>query len=186
MYSNVNADLVWNLNGIVYKERAVNFLKRFEQALCVFSGSVRQLYANYEITPMNEDYSRLVVLPDPYAFHDIFQSVNDEAVVKTGLYIMPGECVGREGLLLAQRGNDGKMVVTPLAKGLTYVARKMPKHEPFLPVLKNTDLRQFKNNVPILHMHRLRISELDSLSHFQISDISSTIQDKVDSYLMEA
>jgi hypothetical protein len=84
---------------------------------------------------MNEDYSRLVVLPDPYAFHDIFQSINDEAVVKTGLYIMPGEAVGKQGLELGQR-LDGKLRISPLAKGLQKIAEQMPEDEPFCQYLK--------------------------------------------------
>jgi hypothetical protein len=185
MYTDVAPDMIWNLNGFEYRERAVNFLKRFERALCVFSGSVHQLYANYEITPMTEDYSRLVVLPDPYAFHDIFQAISDEAVVKTGLYIMPGECVGREGLVLGQRVN-GKLRVSALARGLRKIAEQMPVDEPFLPVLKNTDLRQFGNKMPIIHLHRLRVNELTRLSSFQIHDMQHTIQDKMDQYLMAA
>lgn len=185
MYTDVAPDMIWNLNGFEYREKAVNFLKRFEQALCVFSGSVHQLYANYEINTMNEDYSRLVVLPDPYAFHDIFQSINDEAVVKTGLYIMPGEAVGKQGLVLGQR-LDGKLRISPLAKGLQKIAEQMPEDEPFLPVLKNTDLRQFGNKLPILHLHRLRLNALGKLSNFQINDMQITIKHKMDQFLMAA
>jgi hypothetical protein len=93
--------------------------------------------------------------------------------------------VGRQGFVLGQKV-DGKLRVSPLTQGLKKIAEHMPIDEPFLPVLKNTDLRQFGNKLPILHLHRLKVNELHRLSNFQIQDMQSTIKDKMDQFLLAA
>lgn len=181
----MSQQLIWNLAGIVYKEQAVNFLKRFEESLCVFSGTVEQVYANYNIWPVTADSSKLLVLPNSSAHHDTFQDVSNEAVVKTGLFIVPGEAIGSKGLLLAKRSpKTGKFVFVPLASGLRKVAEKMPRDEPFLPVITNKDLRELNKAAPILHLHRVKPSLLKELSRFDASSLQSTIQTKMDRFLM--
>lgn len=181
-------DMIWSLNEIKYKQKATDFLCRFEDALCVFAGSVSQLYSNYEIMPVNRDFSRLVVLPDPYAHHDIFQDIEDSAVTKTGLFIMPGEIAGQDGgLLLGSKDpQTGKWGATTLQKGIVSMQKKMPNGVPFLPVLKNTDLREFQSSMPMIHLHRICTERLEKLSQFQVNDISTTIQDRMEDNLMNA
>lgn len=177
-----NYQLIWNLHGIHYKDRAVNFLQRFEDSLCVFSSAVSQVYANYNIWPITADNSKLLVLPNPHAHHDIFQSINSDAVIRTGLYIMPGEVVGKKGLLLSHKcRHNGKLKVTPLGKGLKKVARQM--NTPFLPVITNKDLKELNRQSPILHLHRLVPEKLCGHSQFELRTIRGTIEEKMDKYL---
>ena len=177
-----NYQLIWNLHGIRYKEKAVNFLQRFEDSLCVFSGAVSQVYANYNIWPITADNSKLLVLPNPHAHHDIFQSIDSGAVIRTGLYIMPGEVIGKKGLLLSHRSrHNSKLKVTPLGKGLKKVARQMGT--PFLPVITNRDLKELNRESPILHLHRLVPERLSSHSQFEMRTIRGTIEEKMDKYL---
>lgn len=181
----MSQQLIWNLAGIVYKEQAVNFLKRFEESLCVFSGSVEQVYANYNIWPVTADNSKLLVLPNPDAHHDTYQSICTEAVVRTGLFIVPGEALGKTGLMLAKRSKaTGKFQFTPLAAGLKSIAERMPKSEPFLPVITNKDLRELNKSAPILHLHRVKPSLLKDLSRFDSSSLQETIQAKMDKFLL--
>lgn len=181
----MSQQLTWNLAGIVYKEQAVNFLKRFEASLCVFSGSVEQVYANYNIWPVTADNSKLLVLPNPNNHHDTYQAVSADAVVKTGLFIVPGEAIGKTGLYLAKRHHgSGKLQFAPLAAGLRKVAEQMPAHEPFLPVITNNDLRELNKHAPILHLHRVRPDLLKDLSHFDAGSLQKTIRAKMDKYLM--
>lgn len=181
----MSQQLIWNLAGIVYKEKAVNFLKRFEESLCVFSGSVEQVYASYNIWPVTADNSKLLVLPNPNAHHDTYQAVSADAVVKTGLFIVPGEAVGRTGLLLAKRNPaTGKLQFAPLADGLLKVASQMPADEPFLPVITNKDLRELNKSAPILHLHRVKPSLLKDLSSFDAGSLLNTIRNKMDRYLL--
>lgn len=181
----MSQQLIWNLAGIVYKEQAVNFLKRFEEALCVFSGSVEQVYANYNIWPVTADNSKLLVLPNASSHHDTYQSISSDAVVKTGLFIVPGEAVKRQGLLLAKRNpNTRKLQFLPLAEGLRQVAKQMPSDEPFLPVITNRDLRELNSSAPILHLHRVKPSLLKDISRFDAGSLQQTIQAKMDRFLL--
>ncbi|TQV81000.1 hypothetical protein FKG94_09905 [Exilibacterium tricleocarpae] len=177
-----NYQLIWNLHGIHYKDKAVNFLQRFEDSLCVFSGAVSQVYANYNIWPITADNSKLLVLPNPNAHHDIFQSIDSDAVVSTGLYILPGEVVGKKGLFLSHKSRlNGKLKVTPLAQGLEKVAAKTDT--PFLPVITNKDLKELNRKSPILHLHRLLPERLESHSQFDVRTICGTIEEKMHKYL---
>lgn len=63
-----NQDLIWDLDSIARRELAERFIKLFENRLCVYSESTRQLYTNYNLH-FPADYGRkMVVLPNPYAF----------------------------------------------------------------------------------------------------------------------
>ena len=135
-------DLVWNLKHLTEKEKAANFLRLFERSLCVFSTSVSQLYADYSISKINHQAGNLVVLPNPYAAHDTFQSVTGEAVVGTGLFIVPGEAVGKESGLYLMKHNRklGKFSSLPLAAGIERVVQNMPADNPFLPTVFGSPL----------------------------------------------
>ena len=41
------------------------------------------------------------------------------------------------------------------------------------------DLREFNDKLPCLHLHRLRLNQLDSLSELERSGIKSVITDKL-------
>ena len=84
-----NQDLVWDLDSIARRELAERFMKLFENRLCVYSESTRQLYTNYDLH-FPTDYGRkMVVLPNPYAFHDTLHGIDPAAVRKTGLCVLP-------------------------------------------------------------------------------------------------
>ena len=86
-----NTDLVWGLEHISQQQRAADFVKRFENKLCIYSPSVSQVYSNYSIFFPEDQNKSMVVLPDPYAFHDTFNHIPEEAIQATGLHIIPGE-----------------------------------------------------------------------------------------------
>lgn len=181
-------DLIWNLHNIVEKEKAASFLRLFERSLCVFSSAVSQLYADYSISKVNHQTGNLVVLPNPYAAHDTFQSIRDEAVTGTGLFVVPGDAVGKDqGLYLMKHNRKlNKFSSMPLAAGIERVVQNMPAGNPFLPVITNRDLRQLPNRAPILHLHRIDCRRLNHLSSFQIKDIRRTITSKIENHLLAA
>jgi len=179
---NGTPDLVWNLDNISDKEKAASFLRLFERSLCVFSGAVSQLYASYSISQLSQTAGTLVVIPDPYASHDTFQSIKDRAVAGTGLFIIPGEAAKKsDGLYLMHRNRKtGKYNTIALHDGIRRISASMAADNPFLPVITNKDLRELPNRAPILHLHRLDTRKLDHLSSFQVNDITRTITDKMD------
>ena len=95
--------LIWKLNDFDNHQRAVNFIKQFQDTLCVYSAPVEQLYTNYDISIPPDDDRSLVILPNPYAYHDTFNSIGDHSVHATGMYIVPGDLFGKEGLFLTLR-----------------------------------------------------------------------------------
>lgn len=173
-----NNDLVWNLDMFKQRRRAHEFVLNFENKLCVFSGSVGQLYTNYNIFMPAEENSRLVILPNPYAHHDNFNGIPEVAVKPTGLHIVPG---GKGELLLRIPMRSGKQPhrSVPLQVGFRLINQRRPEHLPLLPVLVKGDLRELDARIPCLHLHAISLSNLPDLSALELNVIRRTILDKL-------
>ena len=176
-----NSDLVWDLQKIHQHQRALSFVKQFENRFCVFSSTVRQLYTNYSIFFPEEANRQLVILPDPYAFHDTFSHLNPDAVQSTGLHIIPGNLIGKQGLYLviSHKDKNVRSVPIPFQEGIRQILRRSNSNDPFLPVLMKGDLREFNDKMPCLHLNRLRLKELHSLSSLEREGIRTIITDKL-------
>lgn len=183
-----NADLVWDLNALNQHQRAMNFVKQFENRLCVFSGSVKQLYTNYSIFFPEEASRQMVILPDPYAFHDTFSHMDASAVQSTGLHVIPGNLIGKEGLYLviSHKNKNVRSVPIPFQEGMRQILRRSNDEDPFLPVLMKGDLREFNDKLPCLHLNRLRLKELSGLSGLEREGIRAVITDKLMSLYQES
>jgi len=177
-----NNDLVWDMDEFQHRQLAAEFVRRFENKLCVYSGSVEQIYSNYNIYfPEDEDH-KMVILPDPYAYHDTFQGVPEDAIQMTGLTIVPGELIGKKGLHLTipfKSGNGKKVRVVPLHAGLKAINNRRPADKPFLPILMKGDLREIEKRVPALHLHSIRLDRLRSRSDLERSGIMQVISEKL-------
>ncbi len=186
----LNRDLVWTLGGHTFPENTFGFLKRFENALCLFSSTVSQLYSNYEIVHFGYDCRKLVALPNAFAAHDTFNGIISDAVEPTGLYIIPNEVTGVEctekGLKLVFRcRKTGKPRSVPLHYGLERVMEKYLRQEPFLPVMINRDLKSLNGRIPAMHLHRLCVGKLDNISELMKSDIAKTVLEKMNTFYRE-
>lgn len=177
-----NQDLVWNLNSIAKRELAERFIKLFENRLCVYSESVSQLYTNYELHFPTSADRKMVVLPNPYAFHDTLSGIDPSAVRKTGLCILPGIEGAKANLMLASELEDG----SPSSKRMSFkpalaqiISQQRKRGDSFLPVLMKGDLREFDQHTPYIHLHCLKLSKLERLSDFQRKDIQDTITRKL-------
>ncbi len=176
-----NSDLVWDLQKISQQQRAAAFIRLFENRFCIFSATVRQLYTNYSIFFPEEANRQMVILPDPYAFHDTFSHLNPEAVQSTGLHVIPGNLINKKGLYLviSHKDKNVRSVPSPFQEGIRQILRRSNNDDPFLPVLMKGDLREFNNQMPCLHLNRLRLSALTSLSSLERDGIRSIITDKL-------
>lgn len=176
-----NSDLVWDLHKLNQHQRASNFIRHFENRLCVFSSGVRQLYTNYSMFFPEEANRQLVILPDPYAFHDTFSHLNPDAVQPTGLHVIPGNLIGKEGLYLviSHKDKNVRSVPIPFQEGIRQILRRANNDDPFLPILMKGDLREFNDQMPCVHLHRLRLKELHSLSGLEREGIRTIITDKL-------
>lgn len=171
-----NENLVWDLTQLSDHDRATRFAMRFQESLCVYSPPVEQLYTNYEIIVPDDDSRKLIILPNPHAFHDTFSHINEDAVVQTSLFIAPDKEGKLQLLVPLANGNRRAM---PLAVGLNFIQSKLGADVPFLPVLAKGDLREFKQSMPILHLHRIVLSKVTRHSELEIRAIRKAIQNRL-------
>jgi hypothetical protein len=177
-----NQDLVWDLNSIARRELAERFIKLFENRLCVFSESVHQLYTNYNLHFPSDQGRKMVVLPNPYAFHDTLHGIESQAVRTTGLCVLPGVVLGKPGLLLTTMFKEGGPApkTMPFKQALAQIISNQKKAgDVFLPIMMKGDLREFNQQMPYIHLHRLQVSRLTRLSTFERDDIQQTITRKL-------
>lgn len=179
--------LIWRLSHFNNHRRAIRFVKQFQDTLCVYSGPVEQLYTNFEISVPEQDDRSLIILPNPYAYHDTFNGIPAEAVKETGITIIPGDLLGKEGLYmtLPMRNRDGKRVTrnVPLKVGLLTLIRHEKPEAPFLPVITKGDLRSFRKDDPCLHLQRIVPREITERSVMEVSSIRRVIIEKLQVYL---
>jgi hypothetical protein len=177
-----NPDLIWELDHIARRELAERFIQLFENRLCVYSESVRQLYTNYNLHFPSDLGRKMVVLPNPYAFHDTLHGIDAFAVRPTGLFVLPGRVFGKPGLMLAKQLGESRSIpkTMPFKQALAQIISNQKKlGDVFLPILMKGDLREFGQQLPYLHLHRLQVSKLSHLSNFERIDIQNTITRKL-------
>lgn len=173
--------LIWNLSEFEDHRRAVEFARHFRSALCVYSSKVEQVYARYDIMVPRGTVEELVVVPDLEAFTETFYGIPESAIVDTGYTILPGGAVGRTGLYLhIPMGEGGKGRAVPLGAGLRAVADEFnAKGDDFLPILTKGDLRSFRKQSPMLHLHRVKLDAMKDKSRFELNDVKTTIRQKL-------
>lgn len=176
-----NKDLVWDLDAFNHRQKAVDFVLGFENRLCVYSGSVEQLYTNYNIFFPKEEDRKLVILPNPYVPHDTFNGIPFAAVTPTGLSILPGVVRGKPSLFLniPFRSGTVKHRRVPLQAGIHILRQQRPSHKPFLPVLMKGDLRELDEATPCLHLHCVHLDRLEEHSALERSGIQKVIEQRL-------
>jgi hypothetical protein len=179
--------LIWRLGHFDNHQRAIRFVKQFQETLCVYSAPVQQLYTNYEISVPEQDDRSLIILPNPYAYHDTYNGIPEDAVKETGITIIPGDLLGKEGLYmtLPMRDSAGNRVMrnVPLKVGLLTLMRQEKPEAPFLPVITKGDLRAFRKDAPCLHLNRIVPQMIRERSAMEVSSLQRVIRDKLKVYL---
>lgn len=183
-----NNDLVWSLDNFTQRDMAKSFVSRFESRLCVYSPSVEQIYTNYSLNFPSTESGKMVVLPNPYAFHDTFHGISQEAVRDTGLFIVPGRLIGKSGLyiIVKYKNSNVKPVPLPIRHALKRMVKTSHDDDPFLPILIKGDLREFDVDIPCLHLHRIKLSALTHRSEYEKDSIKTAIFDKMSSLYRDA
>lgn len=179
--------LIWRLNHFENHRRAIDFAQQFQETLCVYSGPVQQLYTNYEISVPEQDDRSLIILPNPYAYHDTFNGIPEESVKETGITIVPGDQFGKEGLYmtLPMRDAAGNRITrpVPLKTGILMLMKNEKPEAPFLPVITKGDLRAFKKDAPSLHLNRIVPQMIRERSAMEVNSIRRVIREKLNFYL---
>lgn len=151
-----NPDLIWDLDSLARRELAERFIRLFENRLCVWSESVEQLYTNY--------------------------SLHFPAELGRKMVVLPGQLLGKSGLLLSNQlpGNRLAPRSMPFKPALAQIINSQRKvGDEFLPLLVKGDLREFDQQLPYLHLHRLQLAKLPLLSNFEREDIRQSITRKL-------
>lgn len=174
----VDESLIWSLMAFRSQERAVSFTEQLSKRLCVYSSKVHQLYASYEIlVPEDGGGTELIVSPHLDNFLDMWFSIPEAAVRSTEFTIVPGHIVQREGLALHQTGKGaGQGRVVALEPGLRLLREQYElRNDVFLPVITKGDLRAFRREEPVMHLHRLDLNAMGDKSAFELRDIREGI-----------
>ena len=182
-----NPDLAWDLDDFNNRERAMDFVMQFENTMCVYSPSVEQLYTNYNMYFPKELQRKLVILPDPTAFHDTFFYIDSRAVVATGLYIIPGDMIEKKGLFLSNVAEDRSLGnrQIPFEAGMRAIMKNRAEDDSFLPVLAKGDLRSFEQSWPVMHLHRVKPLVLAEISDLDRVQLGNVIMEKLESLFIE-
>jgi hypothetical protein len=176
-----NNDLVWDLGQFKQREMAQEFILRFENRLCVYSGYVEQIYTNYNIFFPKEENHKVVILPNPFAHHDIFNHIPQEAVKPTGLAIVPdGSAPGKMLLRIPLRNGAESYRLAPLSSGLEFINHRRPVDMPLLPMLVKGSFQEIEGNTPCLFLHSININKLTDLSPLEIAGIKAAVLDKME------
>lgn len=171
-------DLDWDLDAITDRSEAIDFLRRFENRLCIYSSYVEKLYSNYSFVIPESQEGGITILPNEQAWFDTFHDIPADAVEPTGIHILPGETMGHSGLYLKIPG-EHRLVGSaelPFQDGLKLLIRRYRmRDEPFLPVLVKGDLREYEARMPSLHLHRLNSAKLQAQSRLNLEAIKGAI-----------
>lgn len=177
-------DLIWDLNAITNRNEAIEFLVRFKERLCIYSSFVNKLYTSYDIImPDDDSAGNITVLPGGDA-QDTFHDIPFDAIEETGIFIYPGETVGKPGLYMKipNQGMFKSSREMPFQEGLSKLVRDARENNSyFLPVLVNGDLREFEDRMPSLHLHNVNYEKLSTgeISNFSLNDIRKVIADNL-------
>ncbi len=179
-----NNDLVWDLDNLRKRQHAKDLILGIENKLCVFSDSVEQLYTSYDIFFPKEENRKVVILPNPYAHHDTFFGIREEAVQATGLFLAGNSNDKKFSslkLILPINRKERKYRRVPIDIGLKLINSKRPVDRPFLPVLMKGDLREFNEQTPCLHLHSLDLRRVKMLSNLELKSLQEVILERLDS-----
>ncbi|SDP09342.1 hypothetical protein [Pseudomonas jinjuensis] len=174
------SDLDWDLDAIVDRSEAIAFLRRFESRLCIYSPYVETLYSRYSFVIPEQPGGGITILPDEQAWFGTFHDIPADAVEPTGIHLLPGETMGRNGLYMKIPGTHRLAASTekPFQDGLKLlINRYRMRGEHFLPVLVKGDLREYEARLPSLHLHRLNPARLASRSRVNLEAVKGTIAD---------
>lgn len=171
-----NENLVWDLSRLADYERACRFVMHFRKSLCVYSAPVEQLYSNYDIVVPKDNERKLIILPNPQAYHDTFSFINADAVISTRMFITPN-AEGALQLMIPLTAGDWRTV--PLGPGLNLIQQKLGPDVPFLPVLTKGDLRELTPSQPVLHLHRVVLGKIRERSDMELRSIRRAIHDNL-------
>lgn len=173
------SNVTWDISHFNQKKKAADFFESLRSVFAVYSPGTSQIYTNYDVFWSTFNKEKLVVLPNQNAHHDTFFNIDPDATRASGIFVIPGEILGKEELHVALPTAKGKKTKPMLANlGIKLFARLYEKKYPgkhFVPIVTTGDLREFNNRAPLLHLHMLDVTRVDNLSQFKRNDLKHSI-----------
>ena len=176
----------WSPGEILTREDVLSFLQHFEAVLCIYSPETAGLYSQYRFEFPDEPETGGISLSSDAG--SAFSSLPPDAVVDTGIKILPGECVGGRGIYIKVPSPNalGASRTLPFAIGLKRVLRLYGKGKKlFAPVLNLQDVKLYESRLASVSVYSI---DLESLGHYEESELNrlvETVQQKLHSLFMD-
>ncbi|MFA0809318.1 hypothetical protein [Microbulbifer epialgicus] len=177
-------EALWKICDLSNMTMALKFVTSLNESLCAYSQTQEHVFGEYTIEPVKQDSVSLVVVPKPLSL-ERFSQVPKHAISPTGIRIYPGWYFDkRVPYLITVPVNNGKETVRskPLLPGKAFsLSDKHPateKNKRFLPVLLKSELREFNQREPYVHLHRLMVDKIEMLSSFDRGRLSALILER--------
>ena len=171
--------VVWDISHFNQKKKAVDFFDSLRNVFVVYSPGTSQIYTNYDVFWSSYNKNKLVVLPNQYAHHDTFFQIDQDATRASGIFVIPGEIIGKDELHVALPKTKGrKTKPVPALQGIKLFSKAYEEKYPgkkFVPIVTTGDLREFNKRAPLLHLHMLDVTKLQAMSPFKREDIKQSI-----------
>ena len=176
----------WNPGEILTREDVLSFLQHFEGVLCLYSSGEECLYSQYQFRFSGESEDVGVsVCPDS---GDVFSVIPENAVVDTGIKILPGECVGGGGIFIKIPSPNalGASRTLPFSIGLKRVLRLYGKGKKlFVPVLNVQDVSGYESRLASVSIYSVDVEELGHYAEKELNRLVETVQQKLHSLFMD-
>ncbi|WP_066017208.1 hypothetical protein [Endozoicomonas atrinae] len=177
--------VIWSLSQFSQQKRAADFFDSLRTGLCVYSPGAQSLYGKYDVYWGTSQREKLVVMPNFEQHLWTIQRLDLSAARQTGIYLVPGEAIGREGFFLSVRDRNKKRILLPAKSGFRQITRLFEKQfgQPYCPIVTRGDLREFRQSHPYLHLHHVDINRIPVVSNMTRRDVLDMSRQKLSSLL---
>ncbi len=177
--------VIWSLSQFSQQKRAADFFDSLRTGLCVYSPGAQSLYGKYDVYWGTSQREKLAVMPDFEQHLWMIQRLDLSAARQTGIYLVPGEAIGREGFYLSVRDSNKKRLLLPAKSGFRQITRLFEKKfgQPYCPIVTRGDLREFRQSHPYLHLHHVDITRIPIVSDLTKRDVLDMSRQKLSTLL---
>ncbi|WP_133060449.1 hypothetical protein [Parendozoicomonas haliclonae] len=178
-------ELQWNPGALLTRQDEMRFLERFAAMMCLYSPVENSLFSRYsfQFPECGGDSVSYRIEGD-----GVFAGIPEAVVKDSGIRVMPGECVGGDGLYLKVPGRNrlAPSRTLPFMAGLKRILAGYRNEERlFLPVIHLDDIRDFESRLATVAIYYVDGQGLQNYDSGRLMRLAGTVQQKLHS-LFEA
>ncbi len=158
----------FNVDRFANRARATDFVWQYIPTFCVYCPLTQQIYLDYDLFNIENDRG-VVVLPKTHL--SCFFGVEETAITETSLMLVTNNNLSRAQLFDRKRRTKS----ISAQSGLIHLSTS---HN-FFPIILKSDLKRLKDDRPFLMLRSLKTDRINKLSHFDRSQIQTTIIEKL-------